>query len=594
MPMHDDAASAMTPLAPPLRAASASPDLPEWPGGGGLAALGRVDRQRLAQQLRDPQHRFEMEDNAALAWLFQTAAPALPSWRDWPAVRWCTPDQTMQTPDSHPGPYLLVAPVWTDGGWELHSTLASDLHPEQTALPAHVPVCNKFRCPPHDLLDVVVQTIENARPRKIPGCGLAPQGGGAAPGSALRRELAQWLDTADEEAMMSAPSSLRMPGFPQRALGSPLHAVALLKRPLAAVSPPASPEPAASIAPAALPAPSAPAALSAPASQSIPSIPTSLHLRVLALAEQLRQGLWNDVLGRVAPMLMARLPSTHPLRLGKVDITFGDGRRLRTQIGEQGQPREVICDPQGLFVKVTSRASTVPPAMFAGSDALLNALIFGRYSSPAMAAGARQLLADRIEKQPLLPALILAILDRWPERNPELMLRFCLHGKTLQPAAQQLLGIAAPARDLTVEEVRQWQHQRPDMHWSQDQMLREGISVADYRWHFSPLGLSGNGVQLLQQHGFTPTLPRAKRSKDVPGVEQLKDALPSLRYEFGTMDELAKYLRLSVAMLKGYVGSDLLDAVEAYRYRMTWEECEDSPVAQMQGRSELGGGPVGT
>lgn len=542
MPMHDESSVDMTPEpSQALADARASPCLSAAAGGSSAPALGPAERERVAAQLRNPHYRFSLSENQALVSMIWAAAPTLRT-RHWPSLVWCQLGQPIPRPEPQQGeqgqqePCVLVAPFYTQSGWELHAALASDLGAGPSLLPAHLPSGCRFPCPPHDIFDVIAQTMNRARSLTTQGSSLEAQRRRAEAGWPLRQELADWLE---------APPGRTLPTCVPRALGDASTAADPVRpRPV----PPQSPERPIAVA---------------------PLMSESLRHRTLALAGALRQGLWSEDMSRLVPILMARLPPKHPLSLPKLEITMENQQILRINAGDQGQRTDIHCDAQGWHVGHMRNSEGLLPITFRGPDALLRALDTGLNVRPEEVSNVRHLLADLIERHPVVAALVLAINDRWPLRDPEVLLRFCLHGTTLQRAGHQLLDDTRPQRDLCKDDLLAWLLKPISARLDYEDIARQGLSVADARWLMSPLGLSQYGEWLMYPGG-RPAGHTSKRAH-APAIELLKTVYPQLRYEFGSADDLCVYLRLTCASVKRYMGEPVMVEARQYRERMIAE-----------------------
>ncbi len=563
-PMHDEAVVAASPSA--LELATGDGAAGAWrvePGSSIAELLTPAERDQLVWLLRDPQHRFPVDQGAALVSLIGAALPALRSWIDWPATVWCAPGQPIPGPVDPSSLYLLVTAVRRDTGWELHTAFTGDLRPDQVAIPAHGRADNQFRCPPNDLLDALALTLENelAQPVSV---------------LRLRQILADWLESGPvEERPLSPPQ--RWPHLaPQLGLQSGLDpAPQLAPQPALEPTPhdrtPPQPSPRGSHA--ALSAwlqarghTAAGPSSSRRASELNNAIPVALRSRTQALAHALRQGQWHEVLDRMAPQLLARLPPSHPCRLGAVDVTLGDGTPLCFNPAKEVTGWRVHCAPGMARIVVPPFLGNLAQQTFQGPDGYLQALMQGDSGGAVRTTEVRHLLADLIESHPTVSALMLAIFDRWPERDPEVMLRFCLHGDTLQRAGLQLLDPSRPARDLSPSELWDWQRKPIRTRLDETPIVREGISLADVRWHCSPLRLSRYGVEAL----VPPLSFIAPHWKDqIVGVKLLKQSFPQLRYELGSMYQLCMYLQLSPEELMKNIDAKLSDRATDYCERMT-------------------------
>ncbi len=160
------------------------------------ADLSLTTRQALANQLRDPHRRFAPGDTLTLLTLMREAASSRPPAIPWPWVVWCEPGQTVQPHDAQGGGHcVLVAPVSTNSGWELHSALIADPGTGPLSLPAHVPQFNQYRCRSYDIFDVIMQTLHHAARHRQGGSDRQLAALESPPGLPLRRALAQWLET---------------------------------------------------------------------------------------------------------------------------------------------------------------------------------------------------------------------------------------------------------------------------------------------------------------------------------------------------------------------------------------------------------------
>lgn len=570
-PMQDEGVDATSPCAMELATDDGAAGAWRVELGGSIAELlTPAERDQLVQRLRDPQHRFPVEQGAALVSLIGAALPALRSWIDWPATVWCAPGQPIPGPVDPSSLHLLVTAVRRDTGWELHTALTGDLRQDQVAIPAHGRADNQFRCPPNDLLDALALTLENERAQPVSVL-------------RLRQILADWLEAgpADERPLSPPrrePYFAPQPGLQPRQQPTqqptlqPTLQPALqleLQSPLQGLT---LPQPAARGSHGALSVwlkargiaagPSSPTR----ASELNQSIPAPLRGRTQALAHALRQGQWHEVMDRMAPQLLARLPPSHPCRLGAVDVTLGDGTPLCLNPAKEVTGRRVHCAPGMSRIVVPPFLGNLAQQTFQGPDGYLQALMQGDSGGAVSTTEVRHLLADLIESHPTVSALMLAIFDRWPERDPEVMLRFCLHGDTLQRAGLQLLDPSRPARDLSPSELWDWQRKPIRTRLDETPIVRAGISLADVRWHCSPLRLSRYGVEAL----VPPLSFIAPHWKDqIVGVKLLKQSFPQLRYELGSMYQLCLYLQLSPEELMKNIDAELSDRATDYCERMT-------------------------
>lgn len=542
-----------------------------------------ADVDLLMHQLRDPFHRFDLEHMRQMLALLSQAASDLRAQFPLPSMVWCSSQGQARRTDGGEGPCLLVGTVTTEHGQELHAAVLMGPIQGPCLLPAHLPPAHRFKCPPNDIFDVVVKTLENAQLWAAPVTeGPRPWGGSGA-GRVLRLALADWLETTQSRRPLRDPSPRAVQAPPSSWAGAvptvPIAPIAPVESvgpvtPLASIVPPVSPmspePPVPPMSPAsaeASPGSSSPVlspllkrqrlsvptagcsrspATPPPQAQALPRalspLPASpLVTEALSLATTLREGGWNIALERLAPQLLARLSPDHPLHLRKVMILPDDGQVLQFGAEEASTPaRQIEWDREASEARVTSTPGSEDFFFVSGQNAYLAALLVeGLQAVPR----AQLLLADLIEQHPELAALSLAIFKRWPGRDPEVMLRFCLHGTRLLPAGRQLLHAPPELRDMTAQDIAQWKMPPGLLDCSTEFLEEQGICIADAHWQLSPMGASSHGVEMLKAARLP--IPLLNRAQERCGWEALEGAYAGLRYEFGSMDALAKYLRQS-------------------------------------------------
>lgn len=517
------------------------------PGSVGARSPSPDDRLLLVEQLRNRRHRFEPEQIPDLLTVLSTAAPALRWLIHLPPMVWCTPGETIPKPEASGEDILLLASTPSDGPSVLQAVLTRDIKDQQRGLPAHLPARHTFGWPT-DIFDAIVRTLQDARQ---PGRASARQAGQSPTGTELRQALAAWLETPQGRASPLPPVRSEPAQVSEPATSSPLT---VRPGPQArAATPVLQPVPA----------------------PLVPATPTELlRTRALALADVLRQGQWSPVLERLAPQLLARLPPEHDMYLERTEIRFANGVFLAVHDGHMGpSAHKVQCEAGSSDVIVARRSRLKERQTLCGREAYLMALSSCLRARTATTVQMRNLLADLIERHPVVAMLALAIFERWPDRDPEVLLRFCLHGKTLQPAGAQLLDPSLEQRNLTGWEVRSWQYRPLDVRLNDDLTAEEGVSVVDAKWHFSPLGPSVHGMALLHQYALRYAPPQ--KFEEARRFERLKDEFPRLRYEFGSLAELSRYLCQSPIALMSEMGTNL--AARANRFV---EELEAASVLE--------------
>ncbi|ALV08214.1 hypothetical protein [Roseateles depolymerans] len=312
------------------------------------------------------------------------------------------------------------------------------------------------------------------------------------------------------------------------------------------------------------PSPLSPLAPLNPASPASPVAASPLITETLALATLLREGGWNTALERVAPQLLARLPPSHPLRLGKVAIRLDHGQVLEFGGEEAGKPaRQIRWAAEFAEAEVSPAPESDDFHYLVGPHAYLAALLGKPFEDTAAAQRARHLLADLIERHTEVAALSLAIFKRWPDRDPEVMLRFCLHGDQWRPAGRQLLNASPGLRDMTAVEIAHWQAPAALLQLTQEWMEQEGLCIADARWHLSPMGVSSHGLKALKQARLGVLVMNS--AQQTSAWEALAQAFPELRYELGSLYALAAFLRQRPDMVSRKVPTDRHLAGLAYR-----------------------------
>lgn len=536
--MHDEALPEASshppePAAGVSATASSQPELQRAQQERFGPALAPAQRERLVQQLRDPLYQFPLDDSMRLVSLVGEALPVLRAKRGWPTTVWCAPGQAIQRLEGSPGPYLLVTAVRTASGCCVQTALTDEIRPDQVAIPAHG-ASHRFPCPPHNLFDAMVRTVERRAPQPESVMG-------------LRRILADWLEAdAPQQPSASAGARGRHAGLAGFVEARGLSAGASAGAGAGAGAPPAPLR----------------------ASDLNGFIPEALKSRTLALADALRHGQWPEVMATMAPQLLARLPQSHPFRLGEITIHLGEKKILRLNQEADAPAWQMVCAPdmRAVFAPECRRSAVLKT--FFGPDGYLQALTQGQGVHAVSGAEVRHLLADLIERHPTVAALMLIIFERWPDRDPEVMLRFCLHGDTVQRAGLQLLDPSRPPRDMTKDELRDWQTMSLEQRLDEAFIADANISVADVRWFFSPMRLSRYGVALLLQPAAV-VAPKANVQKQ--GMELVKQTFPQLCYEFGSTYELCMYLQLSPDELAHALDEDLTAKAMQYCQRMREE-----------------------
>lgn len=287
-----------------------------------------------------------------------------------------------------------------------------------------------------------------------------------------------------------------------------------------------------------------------PASANAGLLPEVHRARVQALADQVRSGGWHEVLDRIAPQLLTRLPPTHPLQMGRVRLQWGNGKQLKfCPFHKTSRQSTITFDPASDRVHVQYLPGIRREVTFSGPDSHVQAFI------PNISHGlwfsveeTRTLLAQLIEGAPDVTALCLLIADRWPDCNPETMLRFCLHGRTLQPAGRQLLDPDAPQRDVTAGDVLRWEESERGKGSSPADIAAQGISLAHARWHLGPYGATRAGQDLMTRAGLLG------RPMDAAEADfrrrQFLEQLPQLMYEFNALHPMAVFMGCGFELLK--------------------------------------------